>query len=59
MPDDEAEVESSAFSAPRPQMQDDDNDDDDDMQSDGSDEYVDEIVVSATMPGFQKCQTTI
>jgi essential nuclear protein 1 len=49
MPDDEAEVESSTFSAPRPQIQDDD--DDDDMQTDaGSDEYVDEVVVSATMP---------
>jgi len=47
MPDDEGEVENTAFSAPRPLMQDDDDGDEDDMVADADgNEYVDEVVVS-------------
>jgi hypothetical protein len=47
MPDDEGEVENTAFSAPRPLMQDDDDGDEDDMVD--GDEYVDEVVVSVAV----------
>ena len=47
MPDDEGEAGNTAFSAPRPLMQDDDDGDEDDMVADADgDEYVDEVVVS-------------
>jgi essential nuclear protein 1 len=45
MPDDETEIENTAFAVPRPQILDDE--DDDNMEADADeDRYVDEVVVS-------------